>query len=110
MAILLASLSVRDSCARLRLLSRALYRSNELSDFRGLSRCVVGSVVLLFIIIPVLRQLCNIRRGVTEVITRICEWSCLSRSSESALTAGLAGLTARPGYPEWVEGLGRFHI
>ena len=37
----------------------AFYRSNELSDFRGLSRCVVGSVVLLFIIIPLLCQLCN---------------------------------------------------
>lgn len=87
------------------------YRFNELSKFRGPSRCVVGSAGLLCAIISILQHRCNIKaEAITEVITRLCEWPRLSRPSVSAPTAGSAGLTIWPGYSEWIEGLRRFHI
>jgi hypothetical protein len=72
----------------------AFYRSNELSKFREPLRCAVASAAPLCTIIPILCQLCIIAsKPITEVIMRICEWSCLSRSSVSAPTAGSASLT-----------------
>ncbi len=72
----------------------AFYRSNELSKFREPLRCAVASAALPCTIIPILCQLYMITsKSITEVIMRICEWSCLSRSSVSAPTAGSASLT-----------------
>ena len=69
------------------------YRSNELSKFRGHCAVLLAALPSLHnntCIMSVIYYYFQVHYGGNHAG---CEWSCLSRSSVSAPTAGSAGLT-----------------